>query len=841
MINFTTSFTTMDELEQLLRESSVKDSTKMLIQFFCADVDITTIKQIQLFFKNRYPNSTFIGTTTDGAIEGSKVYGDTKSVVTFTLFEDTELKSALLKNDDWNNDSFSIGIAIAKRLCSDETKVLISFADGIHTNGEEYVNGISSVDSKLIISGGLAADNGNLVKTYIFDKDEITSDGAIGVSLNNKNLRVTTNYTFDWMPIGKKMCVTKAIKNRVYEIEGIPAVDIYAKYLGKELASKLPQMGIEFPLVFEKDDVLIGRVVLFKHDDGSLTFAGNIQEGTKVRFGIGNIEKILANSDFHTRTILEKLNYQAQAVFVYSCMARRRFMHKHIEDELEALTDLGNVSGFFTYGEFFHSQDNNQLLNETMTILILSEGNEPLDSTLKSRMKIKRDFVVSSEHVIAHLANTVSNELAELNENLKDKVKESAEYICKRAYLNKLTGLPNRLSLIEKLKQSVDKTLFLINIDDFTVINDFYGHKIGDKVIIKLASVIKDLVKNENAQIFKLPSDEFAIIMDIEYSQQIIENRIKKFIFEIEKEIFLFNKHSLHITVTMSASYINKSGSGLVNANMSLKLAKKAGRDFLIFNRDLKLAKQYSDNIKIINIIKIAIGLDGIIPYFQPIFDAKTGKVEKYESLVRLRQENGEILSPFHFLEISKKIKLYPQITKIMVEKSFSYFAKNGLNFSINLAFSDILNENTKEFIFRKIVEYDIAKQLTIEILETQEIDEEKSIYKFIDSVYSHGAKIAIDDFGSGFANFKHMTGMRSDYMKIDGSLIRDIDTDEDTRLVVETIIIFAKKLKKKTIAEFVHSKNIYNIVRELDIDFIQGYYLGEPSESLLKTDMENW
>jgi EAL domain-containing protein (putative c-di-GMP-specific phosphodiesterase class I) len=265
---------------------------------------------------------------------------------------------------------------------------------------------------------------------------------------------------------------------------------------------------------------------------------------------------------------------------------------------------------------------------------------------------------------------------------------------------------------------------------------------------------------------------------------------------------------------------------------MTLKLAKKAGRDFMIFEKDLMLAQQYEKNIRIANTIRDAIAKDKIIPYFQPIFDTYTLKVEKYEALVRLVKEDT-VLTPYHFLDISQKIKLYPQITEIMIEKTFSMFELNEEDFSINLAFSDITNHKTYDMIFEKIVEHNIAKQLTIEILENQMIEDDRIMFDFINRVYSLGAKIAIDDFGSGFANFEYMTKIRSDYMKIDGSLIKNIDTDKNARLVVETIVVFAKKLGKKTIAEFVHSKEVYNVVKEIGIDYVQGFYFAEPSATL--------
>lgn len=232
--------------------------------------------------------------------------------------------------------------------------------------------------------------------------------------------------------------------------------------------------------------------------------------------------------------------------------------------------------------------------------------------------------------------------------------------------------------------------------------------------------------------------------------------------------------------------------------------------------------------------IKHAISNGKIIPYYQPIIDIKTGKVEKYEALVRLYIDENKILSPFSFLETSQKIKLYPQITEIMIEKTFTYFKENGCKFSINISFGDILHEKTRHYLFEKIKEYEIASQLTIEILETMSNNNEAMVNEFIDNVYESGANIAIDDFGSGYANFEHMTGMRSDLMKIDGSLIKNIDKNINARLVVETIIVFARKLGKKIIAEYVHSEEVFNVVKELGIDYAQGYYFGKPQATIL-------
>jgi len=834
MKNEIISFVNVTELSSELSQYEIFDSASTLIQIFMAEVDKKLIAELQEFFQTHFPQSTVVGTTTDGIInKGDVLFGDGRHVATFSSFEKTQLSSIFVAATEDFNSSYKLGKRVASQLINSETKLLLSFTDGLHTNGEEFVNGIASISTDVILSGGMAADNGQLQKTYIFDKENISDKGAVCVALDSTNLHISTNYTFDWEPIGKKLLVTKAVKNRVYEIDGMSAVDIYAKYMGQEIADGLPQIGIEFPLILERDGMVVGRAVTAKYDDGSLGFAGNIPEGEYVRFGVGAIDEILNNSNYQLQKLLSKTKYKPEAIFVYSCMARRRFLQEHAEDELKALKHLGPMSGFFTYGEFFHFNNDNQLLNETMTVLLLSENEEPLDFSFENIDLDSLEHKIRANHVIARLANTVSSELEELNQNLEQRVQENAEFIFKQAYYDKLTGLPNRLSLINRLEESVGETIFLVNIDDFTTINDFYGHEVGDRVLEKLAKILLHLAASFGGEVYKLPSDEFALLIDISHNRKKIENIMKLIIAYVSKEEFEIDGNLAHVSVSMSAAYINERRTGLANADMTLKMAKRSGKQYMIFDEDLQLSKQYEQNIQMANSIKSAIKDDRIVPYYQPIFCIKTNKVEKYEALVRLIEEDGVVRTPYFFLSVSEKIKLYPKITEIMIEKTFDFFEKNGLSFSINFAFSDILNDRTRNFLFNKIVEYDIASQLTIEILETQEFENNETISQFILDVYSYGAKIAIDDFGSGFANFKHMTKIESDYMKIDGSLIRDIVDDENDRLVVETIVSFAKKLGKKTVAEFVHSKEVYDMVKAMGVDYAQGFYLAEPSPTI--------
>ena len=828
------AFDTLEELENLLLKHQIEDDEKLLLQCFCGSAELSFLEPLQAFLATSFPKATLLGTSTDGIIDNITIYDEQRSLLSCTLFEKTKLVTSSVRLDSYEMNSNKMGIALAHSLDWCAPKAVIAFSDGIFTNGETFVKGFSSVLPDVVLAGGMAGDNGKLQQTYVFDKNQIIAQGAICVALVSTSLYLVTNFNFDWTSLGKGMRVTKSIENRVYDIDGMRAVDVYAKYLGKELAQRLPQIGIEFPLVLEKDGMLVGRAVIAKNDDGSLTFAGNVDEGSIVRFAIGDVETILHNSGYRIHKFLQTPDFSIESVFIYSCMARRRFLQRYAAGELEELGKLDAVAGFFTYGEFFHDKEYNRLFNETMTLLALSENKQATVSPCYSTYDYtKQSLSLSTQHALAHLANAVSQELEELNETLEQRVQEAQKKIYRQAYIDGLTKLPNRTNLINRLDTYIGKVLLLLNIDDFTTINDFYGHGIGDEVLRYVAKTLQNAVLDVDGEVFKLPSDEFVVILDIEPVDSVIQNYIDHVVASITSKPFEMDGSLIYLNVTVAASLINIEKTGLVNADMALKLAKRSGKHSVIFHHDLMLAQSYKQNIQVANRLKYALEHDGILPFYQPIYNAATLEVEKYESLVRLRDKDGKIYAPYSFLEVSEKIKVYEKITQMMIDKTFAYFQKNDANFSLNLAFSDIKDHQTKTYLFEKMQEYDVASQLTIEILETEAIEDQKVVFEFANEVYYRGAKIAIDDFGSGFANFEYMTKIRSDIMKIDGSLIKNIDKDNNAKLITETIVDFAKKLGKQTVAEFVHSKEVYEIVKALGVDYVQGYYLGEPKESI--------
>lgn len=404
-------------LKDFCTQNNIPNSSKVLLQIFTGVMDKNFINSLIETINSILPNINIIGSTTDGEIVEDKIKSES-TVLSFSIFENTDIK--IYKNKQLSS-SYQTGKQLVKQIDKpDEAKVAIVFTDGLVTNGEVFLKAFHKYVPDIKVAGGLAGDNATFTKTFVFTKDGIDETIAVAAVLYNKDLIVNTAFSFGWEEIGKQMTVTKAVENRVYSIDNISPTQIYKKYLGSEIEEHLPATGIEFPLIINRGESKIARAVVGKHDDGSLTFAGNVKKGDKVYLGYGNIENILDNR-FDLYNEISKSPFEA--IFIYSCMARKRLLGEDIQNEILPLTKIAPVSGFFTYGEFYYCNDdtcNNQLLNQTSTVLTLSENNNS-----KKEIKDKKDhnkYKAQTIRALSHLISETSKELNDLNNNLQKEI-----------------------------------------------------------------------------------------------------------------------------------------------------------------------------------------------------------------------------------------------------------------------------------------------------------------------------------------------------------------------------------------------------------------------------------
>ncbi len=408
---------------------------------------------------------------------------------------------------------------------------------------------------------------------------------------------------------------------------------------------------------------------------------------------------------------------------------------------------------------------------------------------------------------------------------------EHKHELYKLLYTDNLTKFPNRAKLIEELQTNnlVLEAVCLLNINSFKEVNDFFGHKVGDAILIDVAKLIYESIKKEgnHIKLYKFPSDNYCITNTKNCQESFIE-LIKNIIESVYKKVFIFELYEIDIRITAGISFSNKNNK-LITADIALQSEKKDHKDYLVFYDELDKFQEYENNMLWTKKLKSAFINDNIEVYFQPLVNNKTLKVDKYECLVRLIDEDGRVVAPYFFLDISKKSNQYTKLTKIVLEKSFQKFENLPFEFSVNISYEDIENPDFLDFIKELLKKYNISNKVVFEILEDESIKNYNLLISFVDEVKALGCKVAIDDFASGYSNFEHLLKMNIDYLKIDASLIKNIATNENSYKITKTIIEFAKNLNLKTIAEFVENEEIFNIVRSLGADYSQGYFFSAP------------
>ncbi|WP_415407400.1 EAL domain-containing protein [Sulfurovum sp. CS9] len=438
---------------------------------------------------------------------------------------------------------------------------------------------------------------------------------------------------------------------------------------------------------------------------------------------------------------------------------------------------------------------------------------------------------ISTNDEIGNLStafNKMTNELDMLHSSMEEQIQDKTEELKMQFLSDALTGLPNRQALFEEIKKNKEFHVAIIDIASFKDINDFYGVEIGNKVLQLVSKKVKMYLSDSHLKIYRLGADEIAILNLSILSEHKFKETLKQLINNLEHDSLYFREEDIEINISLHAGLSFESSQALEKANIALTNAKKEHVDLVVFNKKIDEESKQEENLNMIIKIKNAIKNYDFVPCYQVIVD-KDRNIIKYEALVRMKN-NKELIHPYSFLDIAKRTKYYKHITRTMIFQTFKEFEHKNISFSINIEAEDILNEDTKNFIKNHLEGFKDPERVVFEIVESENIHNIPEIKEFIGFIKKQGAKIAIDDFGTGYSNFTHLLKLEPDYIKIDGSLIKNIDTDSKSYNIVKTLVNFAHNLNIKVIAEFVHSNEVFDTCKELDVDEFQGYLFAKPS-----------
>jgi len=413
------------------------------------------------------------------------------------------------------------------------------------------------------------------------------------------------------------------------------------------------------------------------------------------------------------------------------------------------------------------------------------------------------------------------NELVHMNQELQTQL-----------YADSLTQLKNRTAFMRDSSKMESPKLILLNIDAFKSINEYYGNASGDFLLCEIASMLEVFARDYNLKVYRVGGDEFALLednmLDLERYEEIADALVELFV----SKIFALPETNQEVEINITLGICLEKEGIIEKASVALKEAKRKQIHYLCYFKNIDNLRAYVNQMHWSNVIKDAIAQDRVIPFYQPIFDANK-KIVKYECLARIVSHNNESIAPINFLNVSKKIKRYINIEKIIIQKSFAAIEHNDKIISVNLSARDMSDGDVSNFLIAMLNKYQVAKRVIFEILEEENIMHFDRVINFVSRLKKMGCKIAIDDFGSGYSNFGYLLLLKLDYLKIDGTLVRNVDRDKSSLAIISAIAAFAQKSGIKTIAEYIHNEKVFQICKDLDINEFQGFYLGKPSKNL--------
>ena len=413
-----------------------------------------------------------------------------------------------------------------------------------------------------------------------------------------------------------------------------------------------------------------------------------------------------------------------------------------------------------------------------------------------------------------------------------------------------LTGLSNRRRFLEELGHEISRVerngqlgvLLLIDLDHLKLVNDTAGHAAGDQIIVQVAGLLQRASREEDF-LARVSGDEFAVAYSAMSEDQGLQ-KARQLLECINSLKPKYGGRTLNISASVGVVTFPQQGNVpvelMAKADAAMSVAKSSGRNRVYRYDETDMMRERMDNQLVWkDRLLEALEQDALHMAFQPIVAVSGGEVHHYEVLVRMAEDNGALIAPGKFIPAAEQFGLIQWVDRQIVTKAIRCLADlpvemRDVGFSINLSGLSLGRQDTYELIEQEIRESGVdPARITFEITETAACEQLNNAVDFIHKIRQLGCLVSLDDFGVGFSSFSYLKHLSADILKIDGSFIRDIHNNKADQLFVKALVDVARGMGMQTIAEFVENEQVFDRVRELGVDYVQGHYLGKPQSVL--------
>lgn len=831
-------FQTMEQFCNYLDGIEFDRSRKVLLRIHSSVHTCEKMEALASEMQDVLPNATIIGCSTNRVICEGKLIKDS-CLVSISEFEQCEMEAQLFECIDEKGGEKS-----GKKLCDEVSRQLIRGREGflliflsmVYTKGMKFVEQMNQKHPGVRMLGGGAycedkPHHANRNGAYVLLQNRISYTGVAAVFLESQQLSVYCGMVCGVESVGRSYKITKTHRHYIDEVEGIDGAEWYAGLLGKEELEKDPVLSQVFPVV--KDCEESQRQIPFfvdyepVHKNGKnrrkkrLNLCCALSKGMDISIGYFNPQKISSQMGELYQTIRKT---PVEAVFAYDCQSRMWMLNGCANWEVGQFYTT-NMSGALLSGEIAYVENQNIYSNYTFVVAGCSEHEE-------ARILLKNQSfqnVVALQQDNVQLVNYL---LATGNQQLNEQLSRQKAVMKRAVFHNEALDMDNHLGYLFDCEENKYDKIALFSLNNEKMLKIFVGHRESYKELKRLYSEVDERILNETGALLKgkihLYSYEATSLLVA--AQPDVEERM--FLVQMKKIFAYLNKVVLgEVPLSYECAVVVHEKEALQKAESTIRYGLEHKIPFVVYHEIAKERMDIKEEMHILQVIKDALSKDWIVPYFQGIYDNQKKKITLYEALMRIRDDQGRVYYPNQFLGLAKEYKLYESISVLMVKKVMKMFCNEDISVAINLNVCDIYNRDMIKTIFHSLSEASHPESFVFELVESEEVTDYQYIKEFADRIHEHGAKIAIDDFGSGFSNLMHIVRINADYLKIDGEIVRMVCEDKSCREFIEIINDWCNRQKKDVIAEFVEDASIQEVIEQIGISHSQGYYFSKPEE----------
>ncbi|MCE9845501.1 EAL domain-containing protein [Vibrio antiquarius] len=815
----------VSQVNDFLVTSQFSSSKQYLVQILSTqsrDFTTTLADAVLLLL----PNAHVMGHSTRNVILEGEIF-TSGCLISVTEFEQTTLTSAV-QTYSYSPD-IDGGELKRSLLLQHNSQVILSFA--VQIERRDYPLFQTFASEEVVISGGLAQsiDDG----CWVLYQNRVYDNAVVAVALHSDTLKLWTDAYSEWNPIGMPHKVTHAKGTRLYCLGEQKALDVYKRYLADGHDVTLSQL-LSFPLYRES----LGRkevcTVTELHADGSMSFDRPWCLGDEVQFCYNHPSLTLEQV---RHGVVELAMHQPEVVMIFNCASRLDFIDS--SDEVQAFKDIATTFGSYCMGELHGGIGQPEILHHSLTYLAMREGDEvqalnlpksPVSSSISPLFSLIRNAIGDLNHMNAHMGYQLDRQTRKLQESYRR---------------DSRTGLQNRVALQERLSSiDLDEHLLTLKLLNFSHINEKYGYRVGDQLLKDLSMHFTNRLRKRFGmptalQLYSIGVGEWAFIFKADQSSETIKQHFTRFADAVEQTNFepIGLREIDYLSISLCGGLVSRRDFPSASADELLLKGIEARRSGVRSNTHICNAKdiEVSEDVRKeqlgwLSCVSKAILKQNIITYSQPIVHADSHKLASQECLVRILEEDGTVIAPGRFLPIISDTHLYTRLSRHMIHSTLHYMRDKQGDFSINLSPQDLLSDKTLMLLEHEICQLNDPRRIGLEVLESEQLKDYGRMIEACSHFRSLGARIIVDDFGSGYSNIDEILKLEPEVIKLDGSLIRDIDKDLKQRKIASQLVRLCQVFNAETVAEFVHNREVCKIAQDMGVDYLQGYYLGEPT-----------